>query len=102
MKSLQSVVQFKRHLGRAHAAILGLFENRNAAQIGIGEPDVPGAAVRQALALLGKQEAWRGPHHGVSQAHDVNMRDAGPDVGMRALQIVQDGLLPVAPILVQQ
>ena len=43
-----------------------------------------------------------GPRHRVAHAHDVDARDALANVGVDALQVVQDRFFPVAPVAAQE
>ena len=100
-----AVEAFEYILSGEDTVVLGFFEDGNAAQIGIGEEDASGGAwvsVRKVAALFGEDGADGGAGHGVAHAHDVDARDALADVGVDALEIVEDGFLPVSPIFFEE
>src|SRR6266702_3378849 len=55
-------------------------------------------------AILGFLEngANGGADHGVTHAHNVNARDALTNVGVNALEVVEDGLFPVGPFFFEE
>src|SRR5713101_2867591 len=81
--------------------VLGFLENGNTAEVGVGEEDAVVAA-RQATALFGENRADSGADHGVAHAHNVDARNALADVGVHALEVVENGFLPIGPILFEE
>ncbi len=88
-------------LGGFDAVVLGFLENGNTAEVGVGEEDAV-VASRQVTALFGVNRADSGADHSVAHAHDVDARDALADVGVHALEVVENGFLPISPILFEE
>ncbi len=84
-------------LGRFDTVVLGFFEYGNAAEVGIGKEDATIEAGESA-AFFGKDGANGGANHGVAHTHYINAGNALADVGVNALEVVQDGFFPVGPI----
>src|SRR5580692_3881808 len=87
-----------------NAVVLRLFEDGDAAKVGIREEDaaVAWVSAREAAALFGKNRTDNGAGHGVAHAHNVDAGDALADVGVDALEVVEDGFLPIVPILIEK
>jgi hypothetical protein len=103
--SMTTLKMFEYRLGRQHAMILGLFENRDATEVGVGEKDSASALVYrfgQSATLFRKNGADRWTNHGMAHAHDVNARDALTDVRMDAFELVKDGFFPVRPVFLEE
>src|SRR6266478_6394085 len=79
----------------------GLFEVGDAAQVGVGEEDASIKA-SEAAAFFRENRADSGANHGVTHAHDVNAGDALANVGVNALEVAENGFLPVSPIFFEQ
>ncbi len=89
-------VEFPQHfLSGFDAVVLGLFENRDAAEIGIGEKN--SAVEAGQAALFGENRTDGGADHGVAHAHDVDAGDALTNVGVNALEVVENSFFPGAP-----
>src|SRR5215467_3774389 len=88
-------------VGRQDTPILCFLEDRKAAEIGIRKQNT--IVTFGQVAPLGRKDCSHpGAGHGMPESHDVDMRNTRTDVGMHALQIVEDCLFPVIPIFVQQ
>lgn len=85
-------------LGGADATILGFLKDRDGAQVGVREIDAA-EWTSEALAICGENRSDSWPHHGVAYAHDIDSRDALTNVTVHSLEVVQDRILPVIPIL---
>src|SRR5579859_1053647 len=98
-----AVQAFENSLGGENTVVLRFFENGDAAEVGVGE-EKAGIAARwcEAKAFLGENRADGGADHGVAHAHDVDARDALANVGVDALEVVENGLLPIIPVLVEK
>ena len=72
-----------RALSCFHATVLRLFKNRKTAQIRVRKENVA-HRLQPTLSFFGEQEAGRRARHGVTDAHDVHVGHALPDIGMRA------------------
>src|SRR5579863_4337983 len=96
---------FEDGFGGGDAVVLGLLEDGYTTEIGVGERE---AGVGRFLlggdvcAFGGEDGAGSGADHGVAHAHDVDARDTFANVGVDALEIVEDGFLPVAPIFFEK
>ena len=88
-------------LGGFDALVLGFLENGNAAQVGVGEEDSVIQAL-QSAPFFGKDGANGRANHGVAHAHYINAGNALADVGVNALEVVEDGFLPVGPIFFKE
>ena len=80
-----------------NTVVLGFLENGNAAKVGVGEEDSATEA-RQAAPFFGENRADGGADHGVAHTHDVDAGDALANVGVDALEVVENGFFPVGPI----
>ena len=80
-----------------NTVVLGFLENGNAAKVGVGEED-SAIEARQAAPFFGENRADGGADHGVAHAHDVDAGDALANVGVDALEVVENGFFPVGPI----
>ena len=98
---LLPVEALQRAIGRVDAAILGFFEDREAAQVGVGKEEIAGR-FREPPALVRREEAGDRARHGVPQAQDIDAGNALANVGMGALQIVEDGFFPEIPVFIEQ
>ena len=89
----------QRGLSGENTVVLSFFEDGDAAEVGVCEEE---AAIKagEAGALLGKNGTDGWADHGVAHAHDVDARNALTDVGVDALEVVENGFLPIVPILV--
>jgi len=96
---------FEDGFGGGDAMILGLLEDGYTAEIGVGEREarVGRFLLGGDVGAFGREDcAGSGAHHGVAHAHDVDARDALANVGVDALEIVEDGFTPVAPIFFEE
>src|SRR5258708_15357741 len=96
-----AVKPLEHFLGGFDAMVLRFLENGNAAEVGVGEEDSVIEAL-QSAALFGKDGADGGTNHGVAHAHDVNTGNTLADIGVDALEVVQDGFFPVGPIFFEE
>ncbi|PYU83982.1 MAG: hypothetical protein DMG51_11260 [Acidobacteria bacterium] len=85
-------------LGGFDTMILGFLEDGNAAEVGVGKQD-SAIPAPQAATFFGENRSDRGADHGVTHAQDVDPRDALANVGVYALEVVENGFFPVGPIL---
>jgi hypothetical protein len=86
-------------VGSGQAAVLSLFEDREPAKVGVREEN---AAMRLGkVAPLGGEDCPdHRAGHGMPDSHNVDARNALPDVSVHSLQVVQDRFFPVIPILI--
>ena len=85
--------------------ILGFFEDGDGAEVGVGEvqASVGGFLLGGDVSALGGEDRSESrANHGVAHAHDVDARDALANVGVDALEIAEDGFLPVGPIFFEK
>ena len=101
MLSRLTVEPLQYFLSGFDAVVLGFLENRNAAKVGVGEEDSVIEA-GQAPPFFGENRTDGGADHGVAHAHDVDARDAPADVGVDALEVVEDGFFPVGPVFLEE
>ncbi len=102
---LSAAYFFEDGFGGGDAVVLGLLKDGYAAEIGVGEREAGGGRFLlgdDVRALGGEDGAGSRAHHGVAHTHDVDARNALANVGVDALEIVEDGLLPVAQIFFEQ
>ena len=92
---------FQRGLSGENTVVLSLFEDGDAAEVGIGEEEATIEA-REAAAFLGKDGADGWANHGVAHAHNVDARDALANVRVNAFEVVENGFLPIVPIFVEE
>ena len=88
-------------LGGFDAVELGFLKDGDPAQVGIGKEDAV-IQTHQAAALFGKDGANGGADHGVAHAHDVDAGDALADIGMNALEVLENSFFPVGPIFLEE
>src|SRR5438552_18918015 len=81
--------------------VLGFLKNGNAAEVGVGKENAAVTA-RQVSAFVGEKRADRGTDHGVAHTHDVNAGDALAAVGVDALEVMENGFLPIGPIFFEE
>ena len=94
---------FERGLGGNDAVVLGLFKDGDAAEVGIGKENAGVVTrLRKAEALFGKHRPDSRANHGVAHAHDVNARNALANVGVNALEVVENSFLPIIPVLFEK
>jgi hypothetical protein len=102
---LSAAYFFEDGFGGDDAVVLGLLEDGDAAEVAVGEVE---ARVGRFLlrgdvgAFGGEDRAGIGADHGVAHAHDVDARDALANVGVDALEIVEDGFTPIRPIFFEK
>ncbi len=92
---------FQNFLSGFDAVVLGLFEDGNAAEVGVGEED-SAIEAGQMAPLFGENRTDSGANHGVAHAHDIDAGNALADVGVDALEVVENSLLPVGPIFFEK
>ena len=98
-------MRFNASLRGKNAMILRFFENGDAAEVGIREEEAgirAWFAASEAAALFGENGANSWADHGVAHAHDVDARNALANVGMDALEVAENGFLPIVPIFIEQ
>src|SRR5688500_16933786 len=78
------------------AAVLRLFEQREATEVGVGEVDTPGCPLWIATGV-GAQKTNRRAHHRVPEPYEIYVRDASPDVRVRHGQLLHDSFHPILP-----
>src|SRR6266704_4156532 len=95
-------VELGQHLlSGFNPAVLSFLKNGDAAEVRVGK-EYAVIEARQAAALFGENGADGGADHGVTHAHNVNARDALTNVGVNALEVAEDGLIPVGPFLFEE
>ena len=96
LTDLASPQMAERGVRGLNAAVLGLFEDRVTAQIGVGKEERP--EIR--LALIEEAGRWAG--HGVAEAHDVDAGDAIANVGVGLREVVENRFFPEVPVLFEE
>ncbi len=95
-------VEFLEHLLDGFDAVeLCFLENGDAAEVGVGKEDAV-IQTRQTAAFFGENRGDGGADHGVAHAHDVNAGDVLANVGVDALEVVENGFFPVSPIFIEE
>ena len=88
-------------LSSPDTSMLRFFEDRESGEIGVGEHDRP-FLFGDPTACAVKDRSHHRTRHRVAVAHDVDSRDARPNVRMRTFEVVHDGVPPVRPVPRQQ
>jgi hypothetical protein len=88
-------------LGRLHPMKLRLFKNGDTTQIRVRKQD-PALPVFQPASFFGIDRSHCWPDHSVAHAHNVDPRDALPDILVHCFQVSQNRFLPVIPISLQK
>ncbi len=80
--ALPAVLRGENRVRGRDTAVLCLLEQREAAEVGVGEVDVARCPLKIATGV-GAQKSYRRAHHRVPESYDVHMRDASPNVRVR-------------------